>query len=86
MGRRNPEQPHHARLRIDVDFAIGDPCGKRRFETYADAELVLAMALGRSLQGDGKRRESRIYRCEYCGGGFHLTSQERRYDTPKELH
>lgn len=85
MGRRNPDKPRHARLRIDVEFSIGRGCGKRRFATYADAELVLAMALGRSLQGERKRREQRIYRCPHCNDGYHLTSQDRNYDTHAEV-
>lgn len=83
MVRRNRNGAHHARLRIGVEFSIGEGCGKRRFDTYADAELVLAMALGRGLQGSGKRREIRIYRCSKCDNGFHLTSQElMSRDTP----
>ena len=84
MSRRNRNAGPRVRaqsLYIEVDFTTGKKCGKRKFETYSDAELVLGLALGRKLRGDHKRNERRIYLCDWCGG-FHLTSQEWNRDTP----
>ena len=84
--RSAPRRRRHSGLYISVEFTTGRGCGKRRFSTYADAELVLAMALGRHLQGDSRRREQRIYQCHSHCGGWHLTSQTPRRDTPVKQH
>lgn len=61
---------------------MGEGCGKRRFETREDAELVLGLALGRKLRGDHKRNEQRVYLCHKCEG-HHLTSKDKYLrDTP----
>lgn len=48
---------------------------KQRYATEQAATRVLLNArISRSLRENSRRREERVYRCEFCEG-WHLTSQ-----------
>lgn len=81
----NTRDSRPVRLPFDFDIKFGrGACGKNRYGSREDAELVLAIARGSHVDGVSSRREERIYRCDRCNGGFHLTSQEYMRDTPPQ--
>lgn len=87
MARRtNTRESRPSRLPFDFDVKFGrGVCGKNRYRSREDAELVLAVARGSHRAGVNSRREERIYECHRCQG-FHLTSQEYMRDTPPQTH
>lgn len=50
------------------------PTGKVRWGSADTAQAALAH---RMLDGPGTARETRFYRCDECGGGYHLSSLTR---------
>jgi len=46
--------------------------GKKRYRDELAALIALAECQSSPIPG---RRESRVYRCEFCHHGWHLTSQ-----------
>jgi hypothetical protein len=50
------------------------PTGKVRWGSAETAQAALAH---RMLDGPGRARETRFYRCDECDGGYHLTSRPR---------
>lgn len=83
MGRRtNSRNSRPTRKSFDFDMAMRKGrCGKIRYATREDAELILAVARGKVADGVETRREQRVYACGNCHG-FHLTSRPGWGDTP----
>lgn len=77
MGRKtNTPQSRPGRQGFEFDMAMRKGrCGKIRYATREDVELVLAVARGKMADGAETRREQRSYEC-HCGG-WHLTSRSR---------
>jgi hypothetical protein len=58
------------------------PTGKRRYRDSIAAKIALAdTQRGRQ----GRRNETRVYRCRLCAGGWHLSSTSRTPARPDDL-
>lgn len=51
---------------------------KQRFETEAEAVKVMKKWQDRVARSGRGNAPTRVYKCEHCGGGWHLTRQEKR--------
>lgn len=56
----------------------GCPTSKIRYRTEHEARTELVGAVIAKNRGRNERRECRVYACDLCGGGFHLTSSPLR--------
>jgi hypothetical protein len=58
-------------------------CGKRRFRSQKDAEMVVLSArIARSLRNSNKRKEQRAYECVIRRGIWHVTSKVSQAPPP----
>lgn len=76
MGPRRPHRPTvRPVLRVDGS-TFCRATGKRRFRTHAQAEEALEAAIRWS---EVQERDQRVYRCQHCRGGYHLTSTKAHH-------